>query len=138
MLVYCVRNTGFIMNGHLKSLEDVNALALPAKVLVLLSKYAQALRDHNGTILKLSSLRVFKHIHDTCEEANYHKLDKIYAKLLKEVNQHIHSGTMYTNDARRLMLKNKKKLSLKRFSKNIPLSAIRKNNPSTRIPSVDF
>ena len=47
----------------LKNLEEVNAAALPAKVLVLLSKYANALRKHNGLILKLSSLNVFRNVH---------------------------------------------------------------------------
>lgn len=126
------------MKAHLNSLENINALALPAKVLVLLSKYAKALRNHNGTILKLSSLRIFKHIHDTCEKANSPKLNVIYDQLLAEVNNHISAGTMYTNDERQLMRKNQKQNPLRKLAKNIPFPVINKNNTNTRIPTVEF
>ena len=104
--------------GQITSLKNVNALALPAKVLVLLSKYAQALRAHNGTVLKLSSLRVFKHIHTTCMKANDQTLIHIYVELLREVNIHLEAGTMYTNDVKKELLKNKKTNTLNKLRNN--------------------
>ena len=92
----------------LTSLEDVNALALPAKVLVLLSKYAQTLKSSNGTIIKLSSLRVFMHVHQTCVKANDAGLNIIYHQMLDEVNQHINAGTMFTNKEKKMLLKESK------------------------------
>jgi len=96
---------------RLKSLEDVNALALPAKVLVLLSKYAKELRMKNGTVIKLSSLRIFLHVHQTCLKANDTRLNIIYHQLLDEVNDQIENGIMFTNEEKNMRLgKNKDKL----------------------------
>ena len=115
-----------IMN-KLKSLEDVNALALPANVLVLLSKYAKVLRAKNGTIIKLSSLRIFFHVHQTCLKAKDTELNIIYHQLLDEVNDHIARGTMFTNEEKELSLdKNKEKKPNSRLSK-------KQNDASTRI-----
>lgn len=124
--------------GQLKSLENVNALALSAKVLVLLSKYAQVIRVHNGTVLKLSSLRIFKHIHETCESANSPKLNKIYQQLLDEVNLHINAGTMYTNDAKESMLRVKKKTPLKKYLDLLSHPAKSKETSYRQRPSVDY
>jgi len=111
------------MMNKLTNLEDVNALALPAKVLVLLSKYAQELQATNRTVIKLSSLRVFMHVHQTCLKAETPKLNKIYHELLDEVNQHLEAGTMYTNKEKKVLLgENKKKQkALKKYlaKKNI-------------------
>ena len=82
----------------LKSLEDVNASSLPAKMLILLSKYAKALRQTNGTVIKLSSLRVFMHVHQTCVAAQNEELNHYYREMLKEINLHIQAGTMFTNE----------------------------------------
>jgi len=112
--------------NKLKSLEDVNALALPAKVLVLLSKYAKALRMKNGTVIKLSSLRIFFHVHQTCIKAKDTHLNIIYHQLLDEVNSHIESGTMFTNEEKKLHLgtnKNKERaLARHKNQNNAPLS----------------
>ena len=125
--------------ANLSSLEDVNALALPAKVLVLLSKYTQVLRAHNGTVLKLSSLRVFKHIHTTCLKANNPKLIYIYKQLLDEVNLHIEAGTMHTNDAKKILIKQQKKQALLKISRNLSrAAAIAENNNVNISPSADF
>ena len=125
--------------ANLSSLENVNALALPAKVLVLLSKYAQALRAHNGTILKLSSLRIFKHIHTTCLNANTPKLKYVYKQLLDEVNLHIEACTMYTNDAKKIMLQQQKKQTLNKLSKSLSYTAaIAAKNEVNTSPSADF
>ena len=97
--------------GNLKSLEDVSASALPAKVLVLLSKYAQALRKSSGLIIKLSSLSVFKHVHRTKEDANKAVLNVLYEELLEEVNKHLAMGTMYTNETKSLMQKRAKRVA---------------------------
>jgi len=94
--------------NKIKSLEDVNALALPAKVLVLLSKYAKELRAKNGTVIKLSSLRIFFHVHQTCLKAKDTRLNIIYYQLLDEVNKHIEAGTMFTNEEKNMRLKQSK------------------------------
>lgn len=85
----------------LKNLEEVNASALPAKVLVLLSKYANALRKHNGLILKLSSLNVFRNVHKTSCRAKHPEVHEVYQELLDEVRVHLKKGTMYTNSHHR-------------------------------------
>ena len=82
------------------SLENINASALPAKMLILLSKYAKTLRNTNGTIIKLSSLRIFMHVHKTCEAANSKQLNYYYDEMLEEINKHIQAGTMFTNEQR--------------------------------------
>ena len=98
--------------NKLKSLENVNALALPANVLVLLSKYAKALRMKNGTVIKLSSLRIFFHVHQTCIKAKDTHLNIIYHQLLDEVNSHIEHGTMFTNEEKELHLNKNKERTL--------------------------
>jgi len=113
--------------NKIKSLENVNALALPAKVLVLLSKYAKELKSVNGTVIKLSSLRVFLHVHQTCVQARNTKLNTIYHELLAEVNIHINAGTMFTNKDKKMLLgKNKNKIRTLR--KYLPKTASSKPN----------
>ena len=85
----------------LSNLEEVNASALPAKVLVLLSKYAHALRKHNGLILKLSSMNVFRHVHSTNHASQHEVVHAVHAELLAEVKRHVEVGTMYTNAHKR-------------------------------------
>lgn len=105
--------------NKLKSLEEVNALALPAKVLVLLSKYTKVLKMKNGTVIKLSSLRVFLHVHQTCLKAKDTRLNIIYYQLLDEVNRHIQTGTMFTNEEKNMRLsKNKERRLDKRLPKD--------------------
>ena len=48
----------------LNSLYNVEAKVLPPRVMVLLSKFAKAIKDEDGVTIKLSSLDVFKHIHN--------------------------------------------------------------------------
>lgn len=85
----------------LDSLEHVNASALPANVLVLLSKYAVALRRHNGLILKLSSLNIFRHVHSTNKVSEHFEVHFAYQELLTEVRQQVAAGNMYTNAHKR-------------------------------------
>lgn len=106
----------------IKNLEDINALALPAKVLVLLSKYAKALKSSNGMVIKLSSLKVFYYVHQTCIQARNSQLNSIYHELLTEVNLHIDAGTMFTNKEKKMLLgrnKNKERT----LSKYLPKSS---------------
>jgi len=88
--------------GKLVSLEEVNASVLPAKVLVLLSKYAQAMRKHTGLVIKISSLNVFKHVHNTNKLTDHLQIRKLHRDLLIEVNSHLRAGTMQTNQQREL------------------------------------
>jgi hypothetical protein len=88
--------------GKLISLEEVNASVLPAKVLVLLSKYAQAMRKHTGLVIKISSLNVFKHVHNTNKLTGHLQIQKLHRELLLEVNRHLLGGTMQTNQQREL------------------------------------
>ena len=91
--------------GKLASLEEVNASVLPARVLVLLSKYAQAMRKHTGLVIKISSLNVFKHVHNTHKLTQHPAVQKLYQELLGEVSTHIAQGTMHTNQDRELLNK---------------------------------
>jgi len=88
--------------GKLVSLEEVNALVLPAKVLVLLSKYAQAMRKHTGLVIKISSLNVFKHVHNTHKVTGHLQIRQLHRELLLEVNSHLRAGTMQTDRQREL------------------------------------
>ena len=89
--------------GKLVSLKEVNASILPANVLVLLSKYAQAMRTHTGLVIKISSLNVFKHVHNTNKLTENIAVRRLYRELLLEVNNHISNGSMQTNDQRELL-----------------------------------
>ena len=88
--------------GKLISLEEVNASVLPAKVLVLLSKYAQAMRKHTGLVIKISSLNVFKHVHNTNKLTGHLQIRQLHRELLLEVNSHLRAGTMQTDRQREL------------------------------------
>lgn len=83
--------------GELVSLEEVDASVLPAKVLVLLSKYAQAIRKHTGLVIKISSLNIFKHVHNTNIMTDHQQVEQLYRELLLEVNSHLRGGTMRTH-----------------------------------------
>ncbi len=86
--------------GKLVSLDEVNASVLPAKVLVLLSKYAQAMRKHTGLVIKISSLNVFKHVHNTNKLTDHIQIRQLHRELRLEVNNHLREGTMQTNKQR--------------------------------------
>jgi len=95
--------------GKLVSLEEVNASVLPARVLVLLSKYAQAMHEHAGLIIKISSMNVFRHVHKTHTVTPHPAVQKIYRELLVEVATHVAAGTMHTNYERQQLEKNRAK-----------------------------
>ncbi len=86
--------------GKLISLDEVNASVLPAKVLVLLSKYAQSMRKHTGLVIKISSMNVFKHVHNTNKLTEHPEVRRLHRDLLVEVNHHLLEGTMQTNRQR--------------------------------------
>lgn len=81
----------------LVSLEEVDASVLPAKVLVLLSKYSQAVRKHTGLVIKISSLNIFQHIHNTQKLTDHLRVQQRHQELLIEVNSHLRAGTMRTH-----------------------------------------
>lgn len=93
--------------GKIVSLEEVSAAVLPAKVLVLLSKYAQTMRKHTGLVIKISSMNVFKHVHSTHKLTQHPAVRKLHLELLHEVNKHIEQGTMHTNQDREIMVEAK-------------------------------
>jgi len=86
--------------GKLVSLKEVNATVLPANVLVLLSKYAQAVRQHTGLVIKVSSLNVFTHVHNTSKLTQNLIVRGLHRDLLLTVNAHLREGTMQTNSER--------------------------------------
>lgn len=86
--------------GKLVSLNEVNASVLPAKVLVLLSKYAQSMRKHTGLVIKISSMNVFKHVHNTNKLTEHPEVRRLHHELLMEVNHHLMEGNMQTNQQR--------------------------------------
>lgn len=93
--------------GKLTSLEEVSASVLPAKVLVMLSKYAQAMRKHTGLVIKISSMNVFKHVHNTHKLTQHPVVQQLHKELLSEVNTHIERGTMHTNHDREVIKRNR-------------------------------
>ncbi|RBP48360.1 hypothetical protein DFR28_10889 [Arenicella xantha] len=82
--------------GKLENLDEVSAAVLPAKVLVLLSKYAQTMRKHTGLVIKISSMNVFKHVHNTHKLTQHPEVTALHKALLNEVSQHLADGTMQT------------------------------------------
>lgn len=88
--------------GKLISLTEANATILPGQVLVLLSKYAQALKTHTGLVIKVSSMNVFKHVDNTRKFTENPHIQKIYKELLVEVNKHLAAGSMQTHSQRQL------------------------------------
>ena len=77
-----------------KDLRDVEAKVLPARVMVLLSKYSQAIKEDESVVIQLSSLNVFKHVHSTFLNTTSSRVKRYYKILLKEVNLQILSGDM--------------------------------------------
>jgi len=77
-----------------KSLYGVKATVLPAKVMVLLSKYSQAIKEFEGVVIQLSSLNVFKHVHNSYTRSKHPVVHKCYRYLLREVNKHLAEGNM--------------------------------------------
>lgn len=93
--------------GKIESLDKVSAAVLPAKVLVLLSKYAQTMRKHTGLVIKISSMNVFKHVHNTHKLTQHPEVIALHSTLLSEVNKHLMEGTMQTVDQRAMANKQK-------------------------------
>lgn len=77
-----------------KNLYGVKATVLPAKVMVLLSKYSQAVKEYEGAVIQLSSLNVFKHVHNSYSRSKHPAVRKCYKYLLREVNYHLEEGNM--------------------------------------------
>ena len=78
----------------LKSLYNVEAKVLPPRVMVLLSKFAKAIKNADGVTIKLSSLNVFKHIHNSYVISTSAEVEYCYIELAKEVNEHLENGSM--------------------------------------------
>jgi len=102
-----VRILGKFNMGRFVNLEEVSAEVLPANVLVLLSKYAQAMRKHTGLVIKISSLNVFKHVHDTQKLTRHPAVKKLHAALLREISEHLEQGTMHTTRDREIIARSK-------------------------------
>ena len=76
------------------NLYGVKATVLPASVLVLLAKYSKAIKETDGVVIQLSSLNVFKHVHNSYARSQSSLVKKHYKLLLKDVNRHIKDGNM--------------------------------------------
>ena len=75
-------------------LYGVKATVLPASVLVLLAKYSKDIKETDGVVIQLSSLNVFKHVHNSYARSNSSVVRKYYKLLLNDVNRHIREGNM--------------------------------------------
>ena len=82
------------------ALNQVNAAILPAKILVLLSKYSQSVRKHTGLIVRISAMDVFVQVHNTNKITEHLDVRRIYRELQVEVNKSLLMGTMQTNAQR--------------------------------------
>ncbi len=80
--------------NKVKNLYGVKATVLPAKVMVLLSKYSQAVKEYEGAVIQLSSLNVFKHVHNSYSRSKHPAVHNCYKYLLREVNYHLKEGNM--------------------------------------------
>jgi len=90
------------------SLDQVNASILPANVMVLLSKYAQATHRYTGMVVELSSMSVFEQVHKTNRLTSNLEVRRLHRNLLVEVNRHLLKGTMHTNLQRNESLRQEK------------------------------
>ena len=79
---------------RLNNLSGVRANAIPSSVLVLLSKYATVVKDADGIVIQLSSMNVFKHVHNSYLNSRSSSVKRYYRLLLREVNQQISEGNM--------------------------------------------
>lgn len=77
-----------------KNLYGVKATVLPAKVMVMLSKYSQAIKEYEGAVIQLSSLNVFKHVHNSYARSRHPAVRRCYKYLLREVNHQLEEGNM--------------------------------------------
>lgn len=78
----------------IRNLYSAKATVLPARVMVLLSKYSQSVKEHEGVVIQLSSLNVFKHVHASFARSKHPAVHKSYKALLNEVNIHLLEGNM--------------------------------------------
>ena len=88
----------------LKGLDKLDASTLPANILVLLSQYAKAIEQHNGIVVQLSSLNVFKHVEQTATLCNDPRIRLIYRRLLVQTSDHVRAGSMYLIGAKKQSL----------------------------------
>ncbi len=77
-----------------ENLYHVKATVLPAKIMVLLSKYALIIKEAEGIVINLSSLNVFKHVHNSYMKSSHPAVKKCYGYLLLEVNKNLVQGHM--------------------------------------------
>ena len=79
------------------SLKHVSASLLPKRVIVLMAKYSQAIHKHSGVAIELSSVDVFKQIHQSRKNCDCLDSQRLHYELLVLVNKHLESGTMHSN-----------------------------------------
>jgi len=56
--------------------------------------YSQAVKEFEGVVIQLSSLNVFKHVHNSYTRSKHPAVHKCYNYLLREVNIHLAEGNM--------------------------------------------
>ena len=95
-----------------KNLYTVKARVLPSTVMVLLSKFAQAVKEEDGSTMQLSSNNVFKHVYNYYSSSKSSKVKAYYRCLLKEVNHHLEQGTMVCEVNSKKLAKSKSELNL--------------------------
>jgi len=87
--------------NRITSLKDISAAMLPARILVLLSKYVVLVREHDDVIIQTSSVNVFAHIDNANKQTRHPEVRLAYYILLRRVNQCLQDGTMRTNEQHR-------------------------------------
>lgn len=96
-------NIGHTAANEVSSLDQVDAGTLPAKILVLLSKFAIAIKEHNGLVIQLNSLDVFKQAEQANQLCEDPLVQKLYRQLLVQTRSYIRLEEMYTVDQKLLL-----------------------------------
>lgn len=73
------------------NISDLTPSQLSAACLVKISKFAIALKEHNGTVLELRNDDVVKELVKAARNTDDPKLDEIYNSIKQEISRHINS-----------------------------------------------
>jgi len=72
-------------------IADLTPAQLNAACLVRISKFAIALKEHNGTVLELRSDEVVKELVKAAKNTDDPELHRIYESIKQEISRHINS-----------------------------------------------
>lgn len=75
--------------SDIKSVGDLEIEVLPPRAIMLLSKFSQKLKKHNGTVLKLASPTILQELEHLYTKVDDPELDKIYDDIKTTLEEHL-------------------------------------------------